>query len=160
MSKEFIFDCNLRLKAVINDSFLDEIDEDSAEFVTMELIQGFLKELVKHPEAVLKYYRNVLVETVLNNDYEDYEIIQDKLEYQFEPNELFMGIAGKCPEDIKTFITKLYTDKGSQVTGGRKNTNEFFRETLEDHFQPLRVSDLSFIFMSENSSQVKNDENS
>lgn len=146
MSKEFIFDVKLRMKAEINDSPIDDIHEDAAEYVIMDLIQSFLSKLVKHPKAVLKYYKSAFVETVIANDYLDLEKVKEHLDYREEPNELFVEIAAECQPDVKTFISKLYK-KGSQTNGIQKNRNEFFRDTLEDHFGHPRVDGLIFDFM-------------
>jgi uncharacterized protein YgfB (UPF0149 family) len=117
-------------------------------------IKQFLNEFVKHPDAVLAYYKQLLL----------YMVIEDSNKKTIcrilntnEDDRHFLDVAASCPEDIKHFIHDLYSHNPSKKLD--TGIIEKLRNNIEERLDNLLVTGAQFTLLNpenENSKETQN----
>ncbi len=131
---EVKFKLEVELFADINDGPLGEIEKT---YGGMVQINSFVQEFLKHPEAVLSYYRSYFLDKFIENSTEEWEMLGKQLNYIPDFSFLFKEIAKNCPGEVTEFINDIYSE--DTVDKRDKFRKEIERRMLEDQLRPLKV---------------------
>jgi len=126
-----VFDAIFRFTVEIDCDAAAEAGEPYA-----ELINEFVKEFLKHPQAAEIYYRNYFIDTYLS-DCDELGMIKERLDYQKDYRNLFLEVAASCSTEVQGFIKYLYGEDASGFVIPLKPDG--VRELLEGQFKALKV---------------------
>lgn len=132
------FEVNLKFIVEVDCS---EADIDEEEDSVLSLIKSYITEFLKHPHAIETYYKNYFIDTFFNDCIES-DAIKEKLGYQLDLKELFIGIAPSCSPGVAQFINYIF--KNTEDKKSKSLNVEWVRELLDKQFGTLKVLKAEF----------------
>jgi hypothetical protein len=124
--------------------FRAEIDDgeiDGADLPPERMIKTFIKELARHPEALLAHYKQNLLHVRVNDD--DNHTLKRLLK-QKEDDRHLLEVAALCPDEIKHFIQEAYSPSNRYMPQSLKIEKEQAVISVEDKLGPLQITGAVF----------------
>jgi hypothetical protein len=135
----------LTLKAEVDDDTASKDDYGYERYITQ-----FINEFVKHPDAVLAYYKQLLLYMVIEDS--NKKVIGSLLNAN-EDDRHFLDVAAKCPEDVKNFIHDLYSPNPTKKLD--TGIIEKLRNNIEERLGNLLVTNAQFTLLNPDNESSK-----